>query len=414
MSAMSRATSMLEVARSAAPMAAQAEGAQEAAAAPARVRDVERAVARRQAREDQRGDHPRPRRCSSTSTAATPRSRTSDLRPEALDTLHRRRGGADPHAGAGSVPRAARSGALRRARPSVDLQLEDPALRRRVDAATRRRELAAGSSRRRRAAVQGAERILSVTTGVRRHALARACRVHSNGFEGARRDTAFWISARGQREGPRRPPARGLGRGRRAASSPSCRRRPRSGRGAAERALARLGAKKGDVGGADDGAREPRRRPARWARSSARSPARPLQQKRSFLEGKLGQAIGSPLLDLADDPLLPRASARASSTARGIAARRCPVFEEGVLRNFYVDTYYGKKLEMAPTTGGASNLVWALGRRGPRRAARRREARASSSPASWAATPTAPPATSRSASRASASAAGSSPSRSAR
>jgi PmbA protein len=32
-----------------------------------------------------------------------------------------------------------------------------------------------------------------------------------------------------------------------------------------------------------------------------------------------------------------------------------------VLRNYYIDTYYGKKLQMAPTTAGASNLLVALG-----------------------------------------------------
>jgi PmbA protein len=38
-----------------------------------------------------------------------------------------------------------------------------------------------------------------------------------------------------------------------------------------------------------------------------------------------------------------------------------PVIEAGVLKNYYIDTYYGKKLQMAPTTGGPSNLVWTLG-----------------------------------------------------
>ena len=32
----------------------------------------------------------------------------------------------------------------------------------------------------------------------------------------------------------------------------------------------------------------------------------------------------------------------------GIAARPLPVFERGVLQNYFVDTYYGQKLEIAP------------------------------------------------------------------
>ena len=38
-----------------------------------------------------------------------------------------------------------------------------------------------------------------------------------------------------------------------------------------------------------------------------------------------------------------------------------PVFEAGVLKAYYIDTYYGKKLKMAPTTAGPSNVVWTLG-----------------------------------------------------
>ena len=32
-----------------------------------------------------------------------------------------------------------------------------------------------------------------------------------------------------------------------------------------------------------------------------------------------------------------------------------------MLKSFYIDSYYGKKLKMAPTTGGRSNLQWTLG-----------------------------------------------------
>ena len=86
-----------------------------------------------------------------------------------------------------------------------------------------------------------------------------------------------------------------------------------------------------------------------------------LQQKRSFLEGKLGLAIGSPLLDVADDPLIPKAFGSRLYDGEGIAARRRTVFEKGVLRGYYIDTYYGKKLKMAPTSSGVSNLAWTLG-----------------------------------------------------
>jgi PmbA protein len=88
-----------------------------------------------------------------------------------------------------------------------------------------------------------------------------------------------------------------------------------------------------------------------------------VQQKRSYLEGKAGTRIGSDLLDVADDPLVRRGLGSRLYDSEGIAARPFPLFERGVLRNYYVDTYYGRKLGMAPTTARTSNLAWALGER---------------------------------------------------
>jgi PmbA protein len=88
-----------------------------------------------------------------------------------------------------------------------------------------------------------------------------------------------------------------------------------------------------------------------------------LQQKRSFLEGKLGEAIGSPLLDVRDDPLVKRGLGSRLFDGEGIAASPFPIFEQGRLRSYYVDTYYGRKLGMRPTTGRMSNHAWALGKR---------------------------------------------------
>jgi PmbA protein len=88
-----------------------------------------------------------------------------------------------------------------------------------------------------------------------------------------------------------------------------------------------------------------------------------LQQKRSFLDGKLGQAIGSPLLDVRDEPLLKRGFGSRLFDGEGIAAKPFALFEQGVLRDYYVDTYYGRKLGMKPTTGRMSNHAWVLGTR---------------------------------------------------
>ena len=67
------------------------------------------------------------------------------------------------------------------------------------------------------------------------------------------------------------------------------------------------------------------------------------------------------LLTITDEPLIPRALASRLYDGEGIAARPRTVVEDGVLRSYYVDTYYGRKLGWAPTSGGATNLVFRHG-----------------------------------------------------
>ena len=281
---------------------------------------------------------------------------TSDLRPDALDrfiedavTLARTLA-PDPH-------RRLPDPELYRGQAQVDLELEDPS-HGALDSATRRRmaeelEVAARGA-------PGAERILSVTTGVS-DTRAESALVHTNGFEGTKHGTDFWISAEvtvKDADG-RRPEESAASGGRfRAALEPT----ETVGRRAAERALARLGSAKGEsalMTMAVD-ARSGGRLVAALLGPLA---AAALQQKRSFLEGKLGSAVGTALLDLADDPLVPRGLGSRLYDGEGIAARRFPIFEGGVLRSYFIDTYYGRKLGMPPTTARASNLAWRLGPR---------------------------------------------------
>ena len=86
-----------------------------------------------------------------------------------------------------------------------------------------------------------------------------------------------------------------------------------------------------------------------------------LQQKRSFLEGKVGTQVGSALLTVTDDPHQRRGLGSRLFDQEGLAAKPLPLFEAGVLRNYYVDTYYGRKLKLTPTTAGASNVLFAPG-----------------------------------------------------
>jgi len=344
--------SLLEAAREAVRLALR-HGAREAAAAVSRARHVE--LAHRDGKLER-------------VTEATTRGlgldlyvdgryaslSTSDLRPEALDRFVAdgvaltRTLAQDPH-------RRLPEPELYQGRAELDLELADPDYAS-VDAGARRRaaedvEAAARS-------VPGADRIVSVTASVADTSAERAL-VASNGFEGVRAGTDYSVSAEVSAKDPdgRRPEDWDAASARFHADLPS----PEAiGRGAAVRALSRIGSSKGESGLATvavDHRAAARLVGALFAPLAASS----LQQKRSFLEGKAGAAVGSERLDVSDDPFIVRGLGSRLWDGEGIAARRFPVFEQGVLRNYYVDSYYGRKLGIAPTTARISNLAWRLG-----------------------------------------------------
>ncbi len=88
-----------------------------------------------------------------------------------------------------------------------------------------------------------------------------------------------------------------------------------------------------------------------------------LQQKNSFLDGKQNTKIASDLLTITDNPTIVRGMGSRYYDGDGIAAKDMPVIEKGILKNYYIDVYYGRKLEMKPTTGGTSNVTFKLGNR---------------------------------------------------
>lgn len=91
---------------------------------------------------------------------------------------------------------------------------------------------------------------------------------------------------------------------------------------------------------------------------------RNLQQKQSFLADKRGARIASETFTLIDDPLLVGGLGSRLFDGEGLAAKRRVMIEAGVLREFFIDWYYSRKLGVEPTTGGPSNLVVAPGTRG--------------------------------------------------
>jgi len=86
-----------------------------------------------------------------------------------------------------------------------------------------------------------------------------------------------------------------------------------------------------------------------------------IQQKQSFLIGKKGEKIGSELMSIVDDPFIVSGRGSRLFDSEGMATKKMPIVENGILRNYYIDTYYGKKLEMEATTGGTTNLLFKTG-----------------------------------------------------
>lgn len=126
------------------------------------------------------------------------------------------------------------------------------------------------------------------------------------------------------------------------------------------RAIERLGSKKGPTIRATMVV-DPEAAVSLLSRALGPGSAAAIQQGRSFWTGKLGQPLFGDKLTITDDPLIPRGLGSRHFDGEGISAKRMPVIERGVVKNLYIDTYYGRKLGMAPTTGSASNRVVALG-----------------------------------------------------
>lgn len=276
---------------------------------------------------------------------------TSDLRPEALerfvgDTVSLARTLApDPF-------RTLPDPALYADRPTIDLEREDPTYD----------DLTAGERRKLAQEVEDAARaergsgaILSVTSSVS-DSWTEGVKVTSNGFEGVRHGTSYWLGAEMSVKDAdgRRPEDGSYGGSRFRKLMPSA---AEVGREASRRTHSRLGAVKGESGVMSMAVEN---RAAGRLVGALIGPlsAGSIQQKRSFMDGKLGQRVAAERLTLVDDPLIPRAFASRHYDGEGISAKRRTIIDKGVVGMYFVDTYYGKKLGWAPTTGGTSNLLF--------------------------------------------------------
>ena len=246
--------------------------------------------------------------------------------------------------------------ALYKGRSTADLNIYDPAQATLTTDVRKKRAMALHD----KARADTGEKVISVGTGFSDN-LNEWVRVHTNGFADGDRSTTFWQWASVSAKDPsgRRPSdwAEAMARKKAELASPDV-----TGAEAARRTLEQIGAK--NLPSVELPIIVEARAVYRVL-GGLFSPmnGRNLDQKRSCMVDKLGKQIASPLLTITDDPLLPGGWSSHRFDSEGLTSRKRPIIEAGVLKGFYIDTYYGKKLKKAPTGGSRSNLIFSTGKK---------------------------------------------------
>lgn len=127
------------------------------------------------------------------------------------------------------------------------------------------------------------------------------------------------------------------------------------GRQAAERVLRRLGARKVPTQKVPV-IFEPRTARSLLAHLFEAFSGSSVYRQESFLAGKIGEQIATDALTLVDDATLPGLFGTSPFDDEGVRSRRTLVIEKGVLRNYLLNTYTARKLNMK-TTGNASRGI---------------------------------------------------------
>ena len=80
-------------------------------------------------------------------------------------------------------------------------------------------------------------------------------------------------------------------------------------------------------------------------------------RKATFLADKLGQQIAAPGITVVDDATMPRLFGSSPFDDEGVPSRRTVVIENGILRNFLLNTYSARRLGMKTTGNGSRGLT---------------------------------------------------------
>lgn len=206
----------------------------------------------------------------------------------------------------------------------------------------------------------GSEAVISVTSAVSDTHYNEIC-LNTNGLEATEQGTQFYrgVEVSVRDDGDRKPEGSSWRSTRFLANLPDS---AGLGRDALERALAQRGSQQIATGHYDLVV-ENRMVPGLVRHLLGPLSGSAVQQKRSFFEGRLGTEVASKLLTIRDEPHLARGLGTGAWDREGMATRCRSIIEKGILKTFFLDTYYGSKLKSEPTTGSPTNIVWECGKR---------------------------------------------------
>lgn len=201
---------------------------------------------------------------------------------------------------------------------------------------------------------KGGDKVISVEAGEYDETYEEYV-LSSNGFEGSLKTTQYWTGASmtAKDEGDRRPEASQWVGCRHRSDLPSLQ---QTGEVAAQRTLDLMGGKK--IATETLPIIIENRGVYRVLSGLGNAMhAGNIQQKRSFLADKKGQAIGSKMLTIVDDPFIPRGLGSRLYDQDGFPTGKRELIKDGILNEFLVDWYYSQKLGWEPTSGSLNNII---------------------------------------------------------
>lgn len=82
-----------------------------------------------------------------------------------------------------------------------------------------------------------------------------------------------------------------------------------------------------------------------------------LQQKNSFLDGRIGEKVFSSKMNLMDRPFAPGRNGSRLFDSEGVASKEMPIIENGIVKTSFINTYIANKTGWTPTVEDPSRPV---------------------------------------------------------